>query len=326
MSNSSLVSYTKICKNKNHPRNHAIDRISIHCYVGNVTVEDAGAWFSNPECQASCNYVIGKDGRVGLIVDEGDRSWCTSSSENDNRAVTIECASNKTDPYKVNDAVYDTIIKLVADICKRNGKTKILWFADKDKTLAYKPKDNEMVMTVHRWFANKACPGNYLYEHHGDIAEKVNAILSADEKPAETPKEEPKEEEPEPEKEIYRVRKTWTDSKSQLGAFEVLDNAKKLVDQNPGYSVYDKSGKKIYPEAVEKKETEGQLYKVSIANLNIRKGPSIDDPSIGKFTGIGVFTIVEIQNGRGSNSGWGLLKAYKDTRDGWISLDYAKKV
>ena len=165
MSNSNLVSYTKISPNKTSPRNHAIDRITIHCVVGQCTVETLG-------------NVVGYDGSIGLCVDEGDRSWCSSSSANDNRAVTIEVASDTTHPYKVTDQAYSGLLDLVTDICKRNGKTKILWFGDKNKTLAYTPKANEMVMTVHRWFANKACPGDYLYNLHDEIAAEVNRRLS----------------------------------------------------------------------------------------------------------------------------------------------------
>lgn len=92
--------------------------------------------------------------------------------------MTIETASETVHPYKVTDKAYNALLDLVTDICKRNGKTKILWFGDKNKTLAYTPKANEMVMTVHRWFANKACPGDYLYNLHGDIAAEVNRRLS----------------------------------------------------------------------------------------------------------------------------------------------------
>lgn len=175
--NSSLVSFTKISPNKTVNRNHIIDRISVHCVVGQCSVETLGNLFAQSSRQASSNYGVGYDGRIGMYVEEKDRSWCTSSSANDNRAVTIEVASDTKHPYAVNDAAYQATIKLVADICKRNGKTKILWFADKDKSINYSPAANEMVMTVHRWFANKACPGDYLYNRHGDIAAKVNALL-----------------------------------------------------------------------------------------------------------------------------------------------------
>jgi len=103
------------------------------------------------------------DGRVLLCVDEGNRSWCTSSNANDQRAVTIECASDTTAPYAFKDVVYQKLITLCVDICKRNGKKKLLWLGDKNKTLNYSPKSDEMVLTVHRWFANKSCPGDWMY-------------------------------------------------------------------------------------------------------------------------------------------------------------------
>lgn len=173
MSNSPLVSYTLISPNKNSPRNHKIDTITIHCVVGQLTAEGICACFTSPSVGASCNYGIGTDGRIALCVDEGDRSWCSSSSSNDNRAVTIECASDKTHPYAINDAVYKSLIKLCADICKRNGIKELKWKADKS-LIGQVDKQN---MTVHRWFANKACPGDYIYNRLGQIADEVNALL-----------------------------------------------------------------------------------------------------------------------------------------------------
>ena len=178
MSNSPLVEYTRISPNRSSPRKNAIDRISIHCVVGQVSIQSLGSVFAPSSREASSNYGIGYDGRVGMYVEEKDRSWCTSSSSNDNRAVTIEVASDTYDPYKVTDAAYASLLDLVTDICKRNGKTKIIWFGDKEKTLSYTPKPNEMVMTVHRWFANKSCPGDYLYNKHPEIAAEVNRRLS----------------------------------------------------------------------------------------------------------------------------------------------------
>lgn len=177
MSNSSLVCYTKISPNKNSPRNHAIDRITPHCVVGQLSAESICGCFTSSSVKASCNYGIGTDGRISLCVEEKDRSWCSSSSVNDNRAVTIECASDKSEPYAMTDAVYNSLINLCVDICKRNGKNKLIWFGDKDKTLAYSPKSDEMVLTVHRWFKNKSCPGNWLYSRMGDLATKVTARL-----------------------------------------------------------------------------------------------------------------------------------------------------
>lgn len=176
--NSSMVAYTKLSPNHSGQRTHAIDRISPHCVVGQCTVEGLGDWFAKTSTQASSNYGIDKNGRVGMYVEEKNRSWCTSSNANDQRAITIECASDTTEPYAMNSKVYDTLIKLCTDICKRNGKKKLLWFADKDKSLNYAPKSDEMVITVHRWFANKSCPGNWLYARLGDVASKVTANLS----------------------------------------------------------------------------------------------------------------------------------------------------
>ena len=178
MSNSPLVVYTKISPNKNSPRNKAIDRITPHCVVGQLSAESICGCFTSPSREASCNYGVGTDGRISLCVDEGDRSWCSSSGANDHRAVTIECASDKTAPYAMNNAVYESLINLCVDICKRNGKKKLLWFGDKDKTLAYEPAADEMIITVHRWFANKSCPGDWLYNRLGDLAAKVTAKLN----------------------------------------------------------------------------------------------------------------------------------------------------
>lgn len=151
--NSSLVSYTKLSPNHSGQRTHSIDRITPHCVVGQCSVETLGNIFLPTSRQASCNYGIGVDGRVGMYVEEKNRSWCSSSSANDQRAITIECASDATEPYAFKDVVYRKLITLCVDICKRNGKKKLLWLGDKNKTLSYEPKPDEMVLTVHRWFA-----------------------------------------------------------------------------------------------------------------------------------------------------------------------------
>ena len=177
--NSKLVNYTKLSPNHSGQRNHAIDTITPHCVVGQCTVETIGNIFAPKSAQTSSNYGIGTDGRVGMFVEEKNRSWCSSSSANDNRAITIECASDSKEPYAFNNKVYNKLIDLCVDICKRNGKTKIIWFGDKNKTLNYKPAVNEMLITVHRWFANKSCPGDWLYSRLGDLALKVNAKLGS---------------------------------------------------------------------------------------------------------------------------------------------------
>lgn len=174
--NSPLVNYTKISPNKTSPRKNKIDTITIHCVVGQCSVEALGEVFAPKSRQASSNYGIGKDGRIGMYVEEKDRSWCSSNSANDNRAITIEVASDTTHPYAVTDAAYKSLIKLVADICKRNGIKKLVWSTNKDDRVNHR---NGCNMTVHRDYANKSCPGEYLYSRHGDIAKKVNKILGS---------------------------------------------------------------------------------------------------------------------------------------------------
>lgn len=175
--NSPLVVYTKLSPNHSGQRTHSIDRITPHCVVGQLSAESICGCFTSTSRQASCNYGIGKDGRVSLCVEEKNRSWCSSSNANDQRAVTIECASDMKEPYAMNDAVYASLIKLCTDICQRNGKKKLLWLGDKNKTLNYAPAADEMVLTVHRWFANKSCPGDWLYARLGDLAAQVTAAL-----------------------------------------------------------------------------------------------------------------------------------------------------
>ena len=175
--NSPMVSYTKLSPNHSGQRIHSIDRITPHCVVGQCSVETLGTVFLPKSRQASSNYGIGVDGRVGMYVEEKNRSWCSSSAANDQRAVTIECASDSKAPYAFKDVVYEKLIQLCVDICKRNGKSKLLWLGDKDKTLGYTPAPDEMVLTVHRWFANKSCPGDWMYARMGDLAKKVTAAL-----------------------------------------------------------------------------------------------------------------------------------------------------
>lgn len=231
MSNSALVSFTKISPNKTSPRNHEIDTVTVHCYVGQVSVEDMAAWLCNPAAEASANYGIGSDGRIGQFVKEEDRSWCSSNKANDHRAITIECASDKTHPYAINDKVYASLINLLVDICQRNGIDALRWQAD--KSLIGQPKKQNM--TAHRWFAAKECPGDYLYSRFGQIAAEVNARLGSGEM---TQPEEPK---------YYYVRTAWENKESQLGAYVVFENA---ISACPaGYKVYDWDGNEVYANA-----------------------------------------------------------------------------
>jgi peptidoglycan hydrolase-like protein with peptidoglycan-binding domain len=173
-SNSSLVNHTHISPNKNIGRIHSIDTVTIHCVVGQCSVETLGNIFADANREASSNYGIGYDGRIGMYVEEKDRSWCTSSSYNDNRAVTIEVASDMYDPYRINDAAYRSLILLLADICRRNGIKALSW-----STNASDRMNHVVNMTAHRDYANKSCPGDYIYEREGQIAAEVNKLLGS---------------------------------------------------------------------------------------------------------------------------------------------------
>ena len=205
MSNSPLVDCTVLSPNHSGKRTKPLKRITPHCVVGQLKAEAIGGCFTNPSRQASCNYGIGTEGRVCLIVPEDCRSWCSSSNDNDQQAATIECASDKTHPYAMNSAVYNKLVDLCVDICKRNGAKKLLWISDKNKALSYVPKDDEMIITVHRWFANKSCPGDWLYNRLGELASTVTAKLGGTKTP-DTPQSNT----------LYRV---------QVGAYSVKANA-----------------------------------------------------------------------------------------------------
>ena len=233
--NSSLISYTNLSPNHSGQRTHSIDRITPHCVVGQLTAESICGCFTSTAVQASCNYGIGKDGKIALCVEEKNRSWCSSSGANDQRAVTIECASDLNAPYAMTTAVYNSLVKLCTDICKRNGKKKLIWLGDKNKTLNYSPKSDEMVLTVHRWFANKSCPGDWLYGRLGDLAAKVTAQLggtAADSSGT-----------------LYRV---------QTGAFSKKSNADALEEKlkSRGFDTYMVQS--------------GGLYKVQVGAYSIR--------------------------------------------------------
>lgn len=115
----------------------------------------------------------------------------------------------------------------------------------------------------------------------------------------------------------YRVRKSWTDKSSQIGAFTVFQNAKNCVNANPGYAAFDDNGNQVYPEL--QTSFTPYLVRITISDLNYRKGPSTSYASYG-YIEPGVYTIVDEENG------WGLLKAYKEQRNGWIYLAYAKMI
>lgn len=349
MSNSSLVSYTKLSPNHSGQRTHSIDRITPHCVVGQLSAESICGCFTSTSRQASCNYGIGTDGRISLCVEEKNRSWCSSSNANDQRAVTIECASDMSEPYAMNSKVYASLVNLCVDICKRNGKKKLLWFGDKTKSLNYSPKSDEMVITVHRWFANKSCPGNWLYARLGDIASQVTAKLGGSDSGTSTPATPST---PAAQKNSsfptvpftvqvlisdLNIRKgagmnyATTGSYTGKGSFTItaVQNGWGKLKSGAGWiylenASYVKIGSHVGGSAsTPSTPTSSGSYKVKVTAdvLNIRKGAGTNYGTNGAIRDKGIYTIVAESSGTGATK-WGKLKSGA----GWISLDYCKKV
>ena len=203
MSNSKLVTYKKISPNSNNPRNHKIDKITVHHFGGNVDIETAGEIFSKVARQASSNYGVGTDGRIALYVDEANRAWTSSNAENDHRAITIEVANDGGAPdWHVSDKALEATITLCVDICKRNGIKRLNFTGDKSGNL-----------TMHKWFAPTLCPGPYLESKFPYIADEVNRRLGVTDG------------------QVYRV---------QLGAFKAKASAEKHLQtvKQAGFDTY----------------------------------------------------------------------------------------
>lgn len=325
--NSPLAKVKILSPNHSGLRTHAIDTITIHCVVGQCTAKRIGEIFQPTSRKASSNYGIGYDGEIGLYVEEKNRSWCSSSNSNDQRAITIEVASDTSEPYAVTDKAYAALIDLCVDICKRNGIKQLLWKADKS-LIGQVDKQN---MTVHRWFANKSCPGKYLYDRHSAIAAEVNKRLGVVEKDEDdTPVVRPK---------TVKVG----DIVTFTGKYHYASsNSTKPVQARGGKakvtSIYAK-GKHPYHlireqggnsnvygwvdaadiwelGATEETPSVPYLVKVTATALNIRKGAGTNYAITGCIKDKGVYTIVEEKNG------WGRLKSGA----GWISLSYTRKV
>ena len=248
--NSPLTDFVRLSPHHSGHRTHSIDRITPHCAVSQCSAESLGSLYAGTRKEASANYGIGRDGRIGLYVEEKNRSWCSSSESNDQRAVTIECASDNKEPYAFRDIVYQTLITLCTDICKRNGKKKLLWLEDREKTLSYTPAPDEMVLTVHRWFSAKSCPGSWMFARMGDLAAAVtaelagrSALLQSSGAPSGNTV-----------CRYFRVRKEWSDITSQKGSYKYPGNARKCADANPGYHVFDPDGNAIYTSSFPKSE------------------------------------------------------------------------
>lgn len=254
--NSSLATYKNISPNKTTLTSKKINRISIHCYVGQVKAKFGVDYFAASASGCSANYVVGYDGSIGLSVEERDRAWTTSSKDNDKQAITIEVASGKADPYQVTDAAYTALLNLLVDICKRNGKTKVIWIDDKTKALAYTPKENEVILTVHRWFAPKECPGRYLYERHEQIASTVTARLNG------------KEEEEVTQEQFNTMMNNWIAAQAELDPGTWSANERAWAEST-GLVKGDEKGRKLYKKPITREEF---IVVLSRFAENVKKG------------------------------------------------------
>ncbi len=339
MSNSNLVSYTKLSPNCSKPRTHAIDTITIHHMAGNLSVETCGNVFAKTSRQASSNYGIGSDGRVGLYVDEANRSWCSGNRANDHRAITIEVANDdagvKNKTWTVSASAYKALIKLCADICRRNGISKLVWDSNKDNRVNHKNGAN---MTLHKDFAATGCPGPYLESKMPEIAAEVNKLLNnvtptvnpAPSNPNVFPDLKPEQ----PKKYEASFNKSFITKQAQGLRIGPTNTVKAVAIVPKGakvncYGYYTPSGSINWYYVTYDGKTgylSGQYledvpvsksYTVTItANvLNVRKGPGTSYPVSSTVKKGQVYTIVDTQNG------WGKLKSGA----GWIFLQYTKK-
>ena len=321
MSNSSLVNCTVKSPNHSGKRTHTIDRITPHCVVGQLSAENIGKCFINSNRKASCNYGIGADGRICLIVDEENRSWCSSSNANDQRAVTIEIASDKTAPYAFKDAAYNGLVDLCEDICRRNGKKKLLWIEDKNTALNYNPKSDEMLLTVHRWFANKSCPGDWMFARMGNLATEVTRRLEGT--VIEAPQKQPAA--PLKDGDVIKLKAGATYYNGKSIPSWIFNSTLYYRGKNNQGIIFSTQKTGAITGIVSESSIESNItssafkpYKirVTVDALNIRKGPSAETDLTGVIRDRGLYTIID------QSKNWGKLKS----NAGWICLDYTEKV
>lgn len=157
----------------------AISDITVHHMAGVLTAEQCGYIFARAGRNGSSHYGIGNDGKIGQYVDEADTAWTNSNWASNCRSVTIETSNSATvGDWPVSDAAYDSLIKLVADIAKRNNLGTLV--AGKN-------------LTWHSMFAPTACPGAFLRARMEEIAKKANEINSGSPAPASAPTPTPTE-------------------------------------------------------------------------------------------------------------------------------------
>lgn len=176
MSNSPLISGTLLTNNCSKPRNHTIDTITPHYMAWYTDAKTCCESFVPSSRQASANYCIGKDGEIWLNVEERNRAWTSGSSNNDNRAITIECANyvGCASDSKLPDATWNSLVRLCVDICQRNGKKRLVYRGSANYAGLM---STEMLLTMHKWFQSTDCPGAWLSQNFARLANEVTKIL-----------------------------------------------------------------------------------------------------------------------------------------------------
>ena len=231
MADSSLVTYEDYNVPYTSGRTSGVGCVCVHHMAGNLDTASCCRVWRNSGA-ASAHYCIDSKGNIGQAVREKDCAWACGNKWANNCSISIECANDggASSNWHVSDATINACINLLVDICKTHGWTPF----------RYTGSLTTGELFAHREVASTACPGDYLYSKFPYIASEVQKRLSGtDEK-------------------LYRVRKSWSDSKTQAGAYKKLENAKKKADEkkNEGYKVYDWDGNVVY------EPTTTQLYRV----------------------------------------------------------------
>ena len=302
--------FENISPNKNAPRNRAIRRLTPHCVAGNLTIEatlNLAAFRAGGK--ASTSYAIGSDGRIGLGVEETSRPWTSSSAANDNEAITFEIANNGGAPdWRMSNAAINTWLDTAVDICRFYGFSKVA-YRPKPATVTSSQvetwintwaKDDEMLITLHNWYANKACPGPYLMRQLPWLVREMNK----------------------------RLQDSAYVPEAFVGEGVGPPAQQTVIPPQSGVPAPQQSSK--VPEASTNTSqtipiSGGPIaeYQITITTpaLNIRKGPGTNHPVVRTLMNDrNIYTIVEEAAGPGANK-WGRLKSGA----GWISLDFTQR-
>ena len=354
---SPLSTYERISPNKNSPRNKNIRRLTPHCVAGNLTLEAIlGLSGFQKGGNASTTYAIDSEGKCGLGVEETNRPWTTSSSINDNEAITFEIANNGGAPdWRMSDKAINAWMDMAVEIASFYGFKKVN-YKDKPSNITSSQvetwintwaKKDEMIITLHRWYAAKACPGDYLVRQLPWLIGEINKRLQ----------DSKHESEPFIGEGVGPIIITSDELKNGCKGEKVKELQTKLNERSPnlkldvdgsfgpktetavksfqasnGLSVDGVVGALTWAElnkdiiATTKPEIKEELFKeyligIKVSALNIRSGPGINNPVLRTLVNDkNTYTIIEESDGPGAKK-WGKLKSGA----GWVSLDFTVK-